>query len=118
MNKDELHELLLGVALVALAYAVYKHMNTAAPASLPATSVKLPTAINPSQGVAYNPANPGAYITIDNLLAGTVHDLATTPGGTAGYIPSTDDQIAAVAGVAPSPARDSIVLPDAVPSWF
>lgn len=115
MNKDQLHELLMGVAVVALGYALYKHFKPAAkaPAGAPAPSVvRVPTAINPSQGIAYNPANPGQYISINDLLAGTVHDLATTPGGTAGYIPSTDEQISAVTGYDTS-GNDSIVKPDA-----
>jgi hypothetical protein len=114
MNKEQLHEMLLGLALVALGYAIYQHTKKASKQ----TQLKAPSVVAPSQGIAYNPANPGAYITLDNLIAGTVHDLATTPGGTAGYIPSTDDQINLAAGVAPSPARDSVFLPDAVPAWF
>jgi putative effector of murein hydrolase len=100
MNKDQLQELLMGAAVVALGYALYKHLKPAtAAAPRPATP-------------ATTAAAPGL---LSGLLNGTLTGLANDSAGyfnSMGNYQSTDDQIAAAAGVDTS-GNDSIVKPGA-----
>lgn len=91
MNKEQMQELMMGVALVALAYALYQHfkangtIKTRAPGQLASGD---PT--RPDAGYGYDPYNPGDFIKWADLLKGTVADVIT--GQTAGFdIPTTKD---------------------------
>lgn len=92
MNKDDIQDVLVGLAVVALGYALFKHfkpgavgagMVIAAPAAPYAASYPLAT----NNGVPYDTANPGQFIRLADLLRGTVHDIVT--GDTRGNTPST-----------------------------
>ena len=51
----------------------------------------------PSEGVPYDPADPGAYVPLQDLVNGTVHDYAT--GDRSSYdIPTTTDIFGDVTG--------------------
>jgi hypothetical protein len=82
MKKDEVHEIILGVALVALAYALLKHhkqngngtgMNNVLNVDRSPLSGNDPT--RPAQGQAYDPISPAAFVTVADLLRGSVHDI-------------------------------------------
>ena len=97
MTSAQIQELMMGAAVVALGYALYKHFK---PGAAPAVAVSTKTAA-PS-GLA-------------GLLAGTVNDLADDDSGffnAIGNYYTTDDQINAAAGVGVS-SNDSIVKKDA-----
>jgi hypothetical protein len=99
MNKDQVQEIMLGVTAVVLAYAVWKHMK---PAATITPAFKAASPIAPSQGTAYNPANPGALASgLTNLLAGTVHDLMGGSTSSAA-IPTTTDIIDSSLGNVPN----------------
>lgn len=89
MNKEQIQELMMGAAIVALAYALWQHFKKApnGTAGLPATGSG--AALN--TGVPFDTANPGQLIRLSDLLAGTVHDIAT--GDTAGESTATVGEI-------------------------
>ncbi len=93
MNKDEIHELLMGAVLVALGYALYQHFKGAPAGAAPAP---LPLAVNQSRPVDVNTAaplftspwatdTPGLY----SLLGGAVQDITDGQGG---FFSSVADQ--------------------------
>jgi hypothetical protein len=90
MNKETLYDLAMGVALVALSYALWQHFKTGATAT-PGTFTNMdPT--KPDNGLGYDPYNPGEFISLTDLLKGTVADVIHNQ--TAGdAIPTTTDLI-------------------------
>lgn len=103
MNKEQIQELIMGATVVALGFALYKHFKPAPAAVRTATAAASPAR-------AASTVNPLA-----GLLNGTLTGLANNSSGyydTMGNYQSTDDQIAAAAGVDTS-GRDSIVQPGA-----
>lgn len=72
MTRDEMHDLLTGVAVAVLGYALYQHFKTKP--TMPAA----PTVTTPAQAVENNyttsgPASP--FTSMVDLLTGTVHDI-------------------------------------------
>lgn len=88
MNKEQIQELLLGVAVVVLGYAIYKHMKPGAAAPRPA---------------AGRPPMP--QTALDWLTSGTQTGLGS-------YYETTNNIINDVAGIDNS-GNDSIVQPGA-----
>lgn len=88
MKRDDMMDLLVGMAVVVMGYALFKQFKPGAPGSsalTPVFSGNAPT--NPSQGVPFDSANPGALISLVDLLRGTVHDIMT--GDNRGETPAT-----------------------------
>lgn len=93
MKKEDIEDILVGLAVVALGYALYKTfrpggaaaagMVIAAPSAPFAASYPLAT----NSGVPYDTANPGAFIRLADLMRGTVHDIVN--GDTSGNTPAT-----------------------------
>lgn len=75
MNKNA-ENLLMGAALAALAYALYRHYKPAG-ASTPARPFMVTNPLNPNIGVSYDSTNPGYVSSLSDLLAGAVHDINT-----------------------------------------
>lgn len=86
MTRDNIHDLMMGAVAVALVYALYKHMQSA---SQTAQTFAVNNPIKPAQGTSYNPANPGAYISLASLLNGAVSDFNSGGSGNISGIDST-----------------------------
>jgi hypothetical protein len=89
MSKEEMHEILLGVAVVALAYAFMKHAK-AVPKVPAVFANKSP--IYAAPGTPYDPANPAQFVTVKDLLNGSVHDIITGDTSSSA-IPTVNDII-------------------------
>lgn len=99
MKKEVIYDIAIGAAIVALGYALWQHFKGGAPAAF---SVSNP--LNPAPGVSVNPANPGAFMTLADMLKGAVHDVVT--GIDPNTIPKTTDIFSSVTGYT---APDSVV---------
>jgi hypothetical protein len=97
MNKDQVQDLILGVALVALGYAVWQHFKDKLPArssnAAPATfTTNNPT--KPDHGFGYDPYAPAEFLTVAELTRGTIADWFSGTKA-ALEIPTVDGLIAA-----------------------
>ncbi|MGZ4837642.1 MAG: hypothetical protein ACXVZR_03770 [Terriglobales bacterium] len=72
MSKDEVHELLMGAALVALGYALYQHFKTK-PATAPMPAITTPAQAVENNYTTTGPSSP--FTSLTDLLTGTVHDI-------------------------------------------
>jgi hypothetical protein len=95
MKRDDIHDLLIGAALVGLAYAFYRHSKVAGAArSTAATAAGVPySGTDPTKvnsGVSYDPANPGQALSLSDLLRGAVHDVLSTGSAYGGTASSSD----------------------------
>lgn len=80
MSKEELNDLMMGAALVALGYALLQHFKQPA-AALPAAGMPSPGgAAAAAGGPAFAAGEPSPFTTINDLLTGTVHDLGGYQG--------------------------------------
>lgn len=82
MTKDKIYDIALGVAAVALVYAVVRSMKPKG-ASGPATGGSVFSTwnpFNPDTGESYDPANPGKYISLSDLVKGSINDYFTGGG--------------------------------------
>lgn len=82
MNKEQIQELAMGAALVALGYALWTRFKPAAGAgskTMAPIFTKAPTLQNPFpyQNEGYDPANPGAFVSLTDLIKGTISDIST-----------------------------------------
>ncbi len=73
MNKDQINELLMGAAVVALAYALYKHFKPGANAAASPAPAVAPAQVGGGAAFAYG--EPSPFTTLTDLLSGTVHDI-------------------------------------------
>jgi hypothetical protein len=64
---------MMGAAVVALAYALYKHFKPGAAKAAPATA-------QPSGGAAFAYGAPSPFTTLADLLSGAVHDIGSFDG--------------------------------------
>lgn len=76
MNKDQIQELMMGVAVVALGYALYKHFKPGAAVATKAAAVSTASAGGPA--FAYGASSP--FTSMKDLLTGTVHDFGEYQG--------------------------------------
>ena len=72
MNKDQIQELMLGAAVVALCYALYKHFRPDAPKKRAAGA----------GGPAFAYGAPSPFTSMRDLLTGTVNDMGAFEGQT------------------------------------
>lgn len=90
MTKDKMYDLALGVAAVVLIYAV---MGTRKTASVnPATGGSVFgtwNPLNPNNGTPYDPANPAKFISLSDLMKGSINDFFTGNAGT--QVPMLND---------------------------
>lgn len=85
MNKDQINELLTGVAAVALAYALYKHLKPGSsgavvpsPAAIKAAAADAAQAAQAGPAFAYGAPSP--FTSMTDLLTGTVNDMGSWQG--------------------------------------
>lgn len=69
MSKDDVYDLLMGVAVVALGYAIYQHRKASAPRN---TGVVGPAIDVPAPIEVQGDASTGYWWEPDNLLAGVI----------------------------------------------
>src|SRR5437016_2633762 len=101
MNQQQTQELALGVAAVVLAYALWRHFK---PGSGTAKKTidqfgQLPTVQNPfpNENQGYDQTNPGALVSISDLLKGVISDK-TAGVDSFGYIPTNAEIVSSVMG--------------------
>ena len=99
MNKEQIQELILGAAMVALGYALWRNFK-----GVPKVATKA------ASNAPMAPSNPLAGM-LNGTLTGLALDSSSYYNGMGNY-QSTDDQITAAAGVDTS-GNDSIVKPGA-----
>jgi hypothetical protein len=107
MNQNQVQELIMGAALVALSYALYKHFKPGAnksPTSTPAPYSPLATTYGPTVGAPYDVNSPAGYMKLVDLLKGTVGDIGSYNGQN--YLMTPDDPWN-------NGGRDSVFLPGA-----
>ncbi len=68
MTREDMHDLILGVALIALGYAVYQH-HKAANSRGTNTGIMPPIAV-PAPPAIQGDSSTGYWYDLDNLLAG------------------------------------------------
>lgn len=73
MNKDQIQELMLGVAVVALGYALYKHFK-------PGAKVAAPVSVAKAGGAAFAAGEPSPFTSMKDLLTGAVSDFGAYDG--------------------------------------
>jgi hypothetical protein len=120
MNKDNLNDLLMGAALVALAYALYRHHAPSQVRPMSATNqanfAGVPYSGNdptrPAQGDSYDPAAPAAFMLVSDLLKGSVHDIVNNDQSSS-YMPYVSDVVSQAVTDATNPGnvgpQDSII---------
>nr|DAD55503.1 MAG TPA: hypothetical protein [Corticoviridae sp.] len=87
MTKDKIYDVALGVAAVVLLYAVVrKKMPRASGGTGGGNSggsvFSTWNPFNPDPGITYDPANPAQFISLSDLIKGTVNDFFTGNSGT------------------------------------
>ena len=68
MSRDDVYDLMMGLALVALGYAIYQHRKAATPGN---TGIVGPAIDIPAPIEVEGDAQTGYWYDLDNLLAGT-----------------------------------------------
>jgi hypothetical protein len=90
MTRDDIHDLIIGAAVVALGYALYQHFKDRK-AATPGAFAKIDP-MNVDHGFGYDPMNPSDYISLADLLRGTVADSIYPAGAAAATrMPTTAD---------------------------
>lgn len=77
MTKDQVQELMMGAALVALGYALWQHFKR--PAS-PAAATSQAAAQQQAGGAEFAYGEPSPFTTLQDLLSGAVHDIGSWNG--------------------------------------
>lgn len=81
MSKEQINELLMGAAAVALAYALYKHFKPgAATAKVSTKSATAAGASAAAGGAAFAYGEPSPFTSMQNLLTGSVNDMGSWQG--------------------------------------
>lgn len=103
MKKDEIHELIMGLAVMALGYALYTRIKSGA-AATGGQYAGVPTNPVYGQGVGapYNPETVAGSMGLAGLLAGTVGDIGAYNG--VNYVAGMTDT--AIAGI----GKDSVFV--------
>ncbi|MES2367195.1 MAG: hypothetical protein V4563_15060 [Pseudomonadota bacterium] len=95
MTREEMHDLLLGVIVVALGYAVWMTTKPRAqqmPLTQDQAQARTAAAQVPAQGTStYNPANPAQSLNLASLLSGAVHDISSPSDNAGEDIPTTSE---------------------------
>lgn len=110
MTKNDMQDMLMGLAVVALGYALYAHFKPAAGSAKVTRAASVATAFDapnydPTFGAPYNANTPSGYMKITDLL----RDAAPEPDWSNWAAQSTDPMINGNDG------RDSVFLPGAKP---
>lgn len=85
MNTEQMTQAALGVSVVVLAYALWKHFGGKMPAAaavLPGAPLSGSDPTKPNHGWGFDPYNPGELIMSGDLVKGTIADVYA--GQTAG----------------------------------
>lgn len=109
MSKEQIQELMMGAALVALGYALYTHFKkpggvTTTPKTTPAPYSPL-TTMGTVQTSPYNSASVAGFMKLSEMLTGTTVDVGAYQGQQ--YLATPDDPYN-------NGGNDSIVLPGAL----
>lgn len=121
MNKEQTQEIAMGAALVALAYALWKHFKPGATAKKTLDQfTQLPTVQTPFpyENQGYDQTNPGGFVSIADLLKGVISDKSAGVDSF-GYIPTNAEIASSVMGD-PAPygnGVDSVVKVDNGEWW-
>lgn len=126
MKREDLHDILIGGVVVALAYAMWKHhkvtgngtgMNNVmgyntSPLNYDRSPASGRNPTRPAEGQPYDPISPAAFTTVADLLRGSVHDVVGNDQS-ATAIPMVSDVVQQAVSDATNPGgvgpQDSVI---------
>jgi hypothetical protein len=82
MNKEQIQELMMGAAMIAVVYALWRNFKPA-PAKVSAKAAAVTTAAGAQAragGAAFAYGEPSPFTSMNDLLGGTVKDTGTWEG--------------------------------------